>query len=160
MRLLILLLGCCAAFAAHADIYKSVDASGQVTYTDHPVKGARRLNLGPLPATVSRAITLSAAHTVSTKKTNHPDPGGFPRVDAPTQNKRDVLRRNILQGELRTEEQSLTDAEAAKTAGEKLSFGELASSPSYLSRLAKLDDAIKLHRDNIKALGKELGSLK
>ncbi|MHB1678609.1 MAG: DUF4124 domain-containing protein [Sulfuriferula sp.] len=160
MRLLFLLLGCCAALAAHADIYKSVDASGRVTYTDQPVRGARRLNLGPLPAPVFRAGTSSAEHKISTRKKNPSDPGGFPRVDAKTQNKRDALRRNILQSELRTEEQSLADAAVAKTDGEKLNSGEQASSPGYLARLKKLDDAIKLHRDNIKALGKELGSLK
>ncbi len=153
MRLFVLVLVCCAVLTARADIYKSVDASGQVTYTDRPIKGARRLNLGPLPA------AARAAHSAQ-KNAATREPIVFPRVDASTQNRRDDLRRSILQSELHTEEQALADAVAAKKAGVSPHAGELTSSPAYVSRTDKLEGAVKLHRDNIRALGKELGSIR
>ena len=160
MKWYILLLAGTVATAAYADIYKSVDAAGQVTYTDHPIKGARRMNLGPLPAPASRVITINSERKVAPIKNSNPGAGGFPRVDTGTQHKRDAIRRDILQSELNSEEQALAESVAAKNSGKKPNPGESASSPAYLGRLEKLDETIALHRDNIKALQKELGSLK
>ncbi|HET9113748.1 MAG TPA: DUF4124 domain-containing protein [Burkholderiales bacterium] len=158
MKWLILMTACMVASVAYADIYKSVDATGQVTYTDHPIKGAHRMNLGPMPA--PRVLTGTAGHKASSVKSNNPGSGGFPRVDAATQQKRDTVRHTILQSELNSEEQALKESLAVKNSAEKLHPGELASSPSYLDRLEKLNETVKLHNDNIKALQKELGSLK
>lgn len=156
MRLPILLLGCCVALTAHADIYKRVDASGQVTYTDQPINGSKRMNLVPLVTPAA----ASASHKNSSRKAIGSAPSGFPRVDASTQNKRDSLRRTVLQSELHTEQQAWAEAMSAKKDGETLRLGEQASSPGYLSRLNKLDETIKLHQDNIHSLDKELGSIK
>ena len=155
MKLPILLLGCCVAFAAHADIYKRIDASGLVTYTDQPIKGAKRMNLVPLVTAAPPASSRKA-----TAKATNPTPSGFPRVDSNTQNKRDDLRRNVLESELHTEQQAWADAIIAKKEGEKLHPGESASSPGYLGRLSKLDAVIKLHQDNVNSLDKELSSIK
>ncbi|MHB1657285.1 MAG: DUF4124 domain-containing protein [Burkholderiales bacterium] len=158
MKWFILLSACMVTSVAYADIYKSVDAAGQVTYTDHPIKGAHRMNLGPMP--VPRILTITAGHKASPVKNNNSSPGGFPRVDPATQHKRDAVRHNILQSELNSEEQALNEAVAAKNSGEKLHPGELTSSPSYLDRLEKLNETVTLHNDNIKALQKELRNLK
>ncbi len=159
MKWIILFSACLTASAACADIYKSVDANGQVTYTDHPIKGAHRLNLGPMPA-ATRTVRINGERKILPAVNNGSGSGAFRRIDAGTQHKRDKIRHDILQGELNSEEQALTESEAAKHSGEKLNRGELPNSPAYLSRLEKLDEAIKLHRDNITALQKELGNLK
>ncbi|MEN6587623.1 MAG: DUF4124 domain-containing protein [Sulfuricella sp.] len=97
-----------AAFAfnaAHAEIYKQVDAQGRVTYSNVPMKGATKLNLEPLntvPATRTKAST--------------PSPSGFPKVDGDTQKKRDDTRRKILEDELAAEEKLLTEATTQKDA--------------------------------------------
>lgn len=158
MKLSILILGLCAAVSAHADIYKHVDASGQVTYTDRPVKGAKRLDLGPVATPVTHnANGVNAARKKGAAGTA---PLDFPRVDSDVQRKRDNVRRNVLEDELGKEEQALADALAAKKDGEALRPGEKASSPGYITRTDKLDSNIKLHRDNINALRKELSSVK
>lgn len=158
MKFSILILGLCVALPAQADIYKHVDASGQVTYTDRPVKGAKRLDLEPAATPVTH--TVNGTNTPRKRETANPTPISFPRVEADVQRKRDNVRRNVLEDELRNEEQALADAVAAKRDGEVLRPGEKISSPAYITRTDKLDNTIKLHRDNINALRKELSSVK
>lgn len=96
-----------ASTAAHSEIYKHVDASGRVTYSNVPMKGAARLNLEPLttvPATRPKTTVLS--------------PVGFPKVDGDTQKKRDDTRRKILEDELSAEEKLLSDARKGASKGE------------------------------------------
>jgi hypothetical protein len=91
--------------AAHAEIYKQVDAQGRVTYSNVPMKGATKLNLEPLN-------TVPA----SRPKTSVAAPSGFPKVDGDTQKKRDDTRRRILEEELATEEKMLAEATTQKDA--------------------------------------------
>ncbi len=152
--LFILLL---ATLPTHAEIYKHVDVHGEITYTDRPVKGAKKLDLGPMPSTTP-TLTDKAARTPSSR--NASSPGNFPRVDSNTQNQRDSVRRRVLSDELRTEEQGLADAVSSKKESEGLRPGEKVGSPSYIIRMEKLNRAIQLHRDNINALRKELSTVK
>jgi hypothetical protein len=155
LKLLLTLL--LTSLSAHAEIYKIVAPNGEVTYTDKAVKGSKKLDLGPMP-TSTPTLTNKSTHTTSSR--NASTPSDFPRIDSNTQNQRDSLRRRVLSEELRTEEQALEDAVSAKKDGEALRTGEKASSPSYLTRIDKLDHTIKLHRDNINALRKELSTVK
>lgn len=99
-----------SASAAHAEIYKHVDAQGRVTYSNVPMKGAVKLNLEPL-------TTVPA----SRPRTSVASPPGFPKVDDDTQKKRDDTRRKILEEELDAEEKLLAEANAKKdAAGSKL----------------------------------------
>jgi hypothetical protein len=141
-----------------AEIYKHIDANGEVTYTDKPVKGAKKLDLGPMPSNTP-VLTDKVTHSSSPSR-NTSTPASFPRIDSNTQNQRDSVRRRVLSDELRTEEQSLADAVTAKKEGESLRPGEKSSSPSYSTRIDKLEHAIKIHRDNINALRKELSTVK
>lgn len=89
--------------AAHAEIYKQVDAQGRVTYSNVPMKGATKLNLEPLN-------TIPAIRP----KTSVASPPGFPKVDSDTQKKRDDTRRRILEEELATEENLMAEASMHK----------------------------------------------
>lgn len=159
MKLPLLILGLCVALPAQADIYKHVDASGQVTYTDRPAKGAKRLDLEPAPTPQPRAYGRGA-DTEHKRDNVSSTPASFPRVDTEVQRKRDNVRRSVLEDELHNEEHALEDAVAAKKDGESLRMGEKASSPSYIIRMDKLETNIKLHRNNINALRKELSTIK
>lgn len=150
MKAALLIIGLIVSLPVHAEIYKYVDESGQVTYTNLPRRGAKKLNLGP--------VDTPAAPAARAKETTTPT--DFPRVDSSTQRKRDDLRRTVLQDELRSEEHSLAEAIAAQKTGEALRSGEQAGSPSWRERTDKLRDSVKRHEDNIRALKKELASIK
>jgi len=60
-RLLIMLL---LAGSAHAEVYKSINADGEVVYSDIPTKGAEALKMPALPTYTSPPVTPS----VSSKK--------------------------------------------------------------------------------------------
>lgn len=117
---------------AQTTIYKHVDESGHVTYSNKPMKGATVLDLDPIttvpglpPAQVQQAIAQAPAKPVAvlerldTPKTDaKPAPAATPAA-APTniasiepqvQKKREDDRRRILEDELAKEEQSLNEA--------------------------------------------------
>lgn len=99
MRLICLSAGLLLSFSTFADIYKSVDGSGHVTYSSTSSKGAKRLDLAPLgpkQTQASRAVS----------------PSSFPRVDGQTQRERDDMRRRILEQERATELILLSEARA------------------------------------------------
>ncbi len=95
-RFVIAILGM-AALASHAEIYKSVDADGHVTYSNIPTKGAKRLNIEPL--------------------TTVPRPTQDFKVDDRTQKRRDETRYKILREELDAEQGRLEQSRKAIAAG-------------------------------------------
>jgi hypothetical protein len=124
--------------AAGTTIYKHIDESGRVTYSNKPMKGATVVELEPLttiptPPEVLAAkstITLSDANgtprvqkaslTVDKPQEKKPvaivtpiGPTAMLSVDAQTQKKRDDDRRRILEQELATEQQSLDRVRAS-----------------------------------------------
>ena len=108
---------------AQTTIFKHVDESGRVTYTNRPMKGAVVIDLEPLSmipgiagaepgrekATVRSPgpVTAKPAVAVVTPKTL---PTTIASVDRETQKSRDDVRRGILEGELAQEEKSLAQA--------------------------------------------------
>jgi len=120
---------------AQTQIWKHVDESGRVTYSNRPIKGAALMELDPIPPFAPRAaLGASASAPASTLSANAmPDkpaakapavatvtPRALPlpsaanatvaSVDPNTQKGRDDTRRRILEEELRQEEQTLQEA--------------------------------------------------
>lgn len=135
--------------AVYADIYKLVDENGRVTYSNTPLKGAKKLNLEPI-STIAPPKPKPAAAT----------PQNFPRVDNETQKKRDGTRRDILEQELATERKSLEEARKALAEGEATRLGDERNYQKYLDRVQGLKDSVALHEKNIDALNKELAGVK
>jgi hypothetical protein len=127
----IAVMSLCCGQAARADIYKSVDSGGHVTYSSSPSKGAQRLNLAP-PSSPGRPAARSAQAA---------SPGDFPKVDERTQQTRDHLRRRILEQERATE------------------LGLLGEARNKAGRGGDPAD-IRLHEKNLQALDSELARLK
>lgn len=142
-------LGICTL--AKAEIYKSVDANGHITYSNIPHKGATKLNLEP-PAPAGSVDKPSRAKT--------PTPSDFPRVDRQTQNQRDDKRKQILQDELASEKQALEDTKKARTEAELASAANSKSGSNQAKPEDKLQSDINAHEKNIQLLQKELDSLK
>ena len=133
-----LLLGL-LALPAVADIYKHVDAEGRVTFSNIPIKGAQKLDLGPIPLTVPGP--RAKAGTGAPRASANPTPASFPRVDSATQKSRDQTKLQILQDELGSE-QKLLDAARQR----------YAASPADV----KQRDNVTMHEKNIETLRKEI----
>lgn len=133
---------------AQAEIYKSVDAEGRVTYSSTPSRGARKLNLDRL-------------RTVPAPARNNATPLDFPRIDSSTQKSRDHTRRKILGDELAAEEQLLTEARASlKYEVENPPYDKDGASLRYDAKREEkingLQQQVTLHEKNIEALRTEL----
>ncbi len=155
----------CAALAsgvAVADIYKYVDENGRVTYSNVPMKGAKKLDLEPLTSVPMPKPRPKANGNGGAAVSEGAVSAEFPRVDADTQKKRDLTRRGILEDELRSEEKAVADARRAyEEGGQTLKVGEESrSAPKYVERMGKLKDALTTRENNVQALRKELANLK
>ena len=140
---------------AFAEIYKRVDSEGHVTYSSEPIKGAKKLELKPLP-------TIPGSRA-SQRRT----PEDFPRVDTQTQKSRDATRRIILEDELATEEKLLSIAmqnlkELENTTPPLVDSAGVPfrNTGIYAEKLKAAQDAVALHEQNIKALKTELANIK
>jgi len=153
----------CSAFAfastAQAEIYKRVDRDGHVTYSSAPVKGAKKLQLEPLPT--------MAAQPIPSKARSNNESSSDLRVNSETQNRRDDTRRKILEDELATEEKLLDDARAKLKEAEdspevyKTAGGQTMRNVSrYEEKVNAAQDDLQTHEKNVKALKTELSNLK
>ena len=115
--------------AADTTIYKLVDESGNVTYSNKPMKGATVMELEPLtlvPATpvpvaapqpqpVRAVATLERLDTPKDAKPMLAVTPTLAAVEPQLQRKRDNDRRRILEDELQREEQSLSEVHDSLT---------------------------------------------
>lgn len=149
--------------AAHADstVYKCVDKSGHVEFTDVNKAGCKPLDLPgymPAPRAPTPAVTMrqGAGRPAASPA---PSPANFPRVDSTTQRERDADRREILGDELRAEEQKLANLKRDFNNGEPERQGNEKNYAKYQERVAQMRDDISRSEKNIEALRREIGNL-
>lgn len=154
----LILASCLAGYGvvptAHADIYKCVDDSGRVTYSNISNKGCTKLNLEPL------STIPSGAPRAQEKPGGSSSPQSFPKVDNDTQKKRDSDRRKILEQELAAEEKSLEQAQKELAEQEAVRYGDERNYQRVLERLQPYKDKAALHERNVEALKRELANLR
>lgn len=178
----------CASAAAETTIYKLVDDSGRVTYSNKPMKGAMVMELEPIttlatpPAVLAAKASLLAdvAKPRPAVATVTPVRATLASIDVQTQKRRDDARRGILEDELSKEAQALQEArdmlakeqrnpellEAVRTAqnavdptpAQQQQFRENVDKAS--GRIRGLQSTVAEHEKNVEALQKELGALK
>ncbi len=119
------------------EIYKHVGSDGHITFTNRPIKGAKKF------------LSTSGSHSkISETQKN------FPHVSTNTQKERHLKRRKILLQELSTEEKFLTHIH------ESLSQINKNQKKSNIDvNIKSLQDKRLLHERNITALKKELSNL-
>jgi hypothetical protein len=140
---------------AQAEIYKYVDESGNVTFTDVYKKGAKRIDIPGGPE------TLPSRGNSSSKRTYvNPSPADFPRIDAGTQKRRDDVRRQVLQDEINGERKSIEEARRQLALGERLAPGERTTDSSYQNRVKSLRNTVQQHEQNVVSIQRELANLK
>jgi hypothetical protein len=151
-----LLLCLILAAPAQAEIYKYVDESGQVTFSDVYRKGGKRIELPGAPA----PLPAKPAGKPATKASYQPSPADFPRIDAGTQKRRDDVRRQVLQDEINSERRNADEARRQLALGERLQPGERDTDATYRSRVEKLRAAVLQHEQNVASIQRELANLK
>ena len=146
LRYFLAILGLFYIQWVQADIYKRVDADGHVTYSNTPLKGAKKLHLVPLPTLPGSGVAAE-----------------FPRVDSATQKNRDNTRRQILEDELAGEEKALAGAKSNLQAGTETPETYTDKDGKVYRNVVKQDEKMKslqeqvqLHEKNIAALKIEL----
>ncbi len=138
-----------AVLTANADIYKSVDADGHVTFSDTRTKGSVRMNLDPAPLNENHSELKSRTRTASMT------PSSFPRVDSQTQAQRDDKRKQILLTELETEQKALEEAKKFFSGNAQQFTGAKLDNKSQ-----QIQSDINTHQTNIQLIQKELAFIK
>ena len=148
--------------SASAVLCKYVDDAGHVTYSDSPVKGAKKTScFEPAPAPPPPPAQPAARSGPASQQANLPAPaGGLPNVDAATQKRRDDSRRKILEDELAVEERALAEARKTLTEGEATRLGSERNYQRYLDRIQGMKDRVTQHERNVSALKQELSNLR
>ena len=168
---------------AQSTIYKHVDESGRVTYSNKPMKGATVMELDPItvfpgqPQQVAATEKPAARPVAATLTVTKPS---LASVEPQLQRKRDDERRRILEQELAKEEESLTGARnalaqeqhnpvlvaAVRVAQEAADptpaqAAEMRANIDKVSgRIRGLQVTVAEHERNVEALRKELSALK
>ena len=141
---------------AQAEIYKYVDEKGQVTFTDVYKRGSKRIDLPPAPTSLS----YGGGSKYQKRASYQPSPSNFPRIDTATQQKRDDIRRQVLQDEVSAERKNADEARRQLALGERLQPGEKVSDSTYANRVKKLRATISEHDQNVSAIQREITNLK
>ncbi len=154
LRILPLLLALGAPLSVHAEVFKCTDADGRTVYTNDrtQARGCKVLDQSQAVSTVP-APTRSPSGTSGTQSS-------FPRVTPDAQRARDDSRRQVLESELTTEEQSLAEAQKALTEQESIREGNERNYQRVLDRLQPFKDKVELHQRNIDALKREISGLR
>ncbi len=156
-----LALGAAAARArADGQIFLCVDAEGRKDLTDANRKGNCRLL--DLPGAIA-APQRRAAAPAAPRAANAPapaSPADFPKVESGAQRARDNDRRQILQDELRAEEQKLGALRKDYNGGEPERNGNERNYAKYLERVAQMKDNIGRAERNVEALKREIANIR
>ena len=163
MALMAALLG--AAAQAHGQLYVCADAQGHKTYTDKRAgAGCKLLDLpGAMTEPPRKTAPLAGAPArpaLQAAGTPAPAAGAFPRVDGAEQCARDLDRRQILQDELRSEEQKLAAQRMEFNGGQPERQGNERNYAKYQERVAQLKDNISRTQQNIDALKREIANIR
>ena len=157
---LVLLCGVGAPMLAQAQsVFLCVDANGRRELTDSYKKGCKALDVpGSIAAPAPRKA--SSGNSTGVRAPATPAPADFPSVNSAQQKARDNDRREILNDELRAEQQRLAELRAEYKNGEPDRLGNERNYAKYQARVAQLGEAIARSQANIEALNRELASIK
>jgi len=171
---------------AQTTIYKHIDDSGRVTYSNKPMKGAVVLDLEPLtvidagPAASPAKVAADKPEAKPAVAIVTPIATALVAVEPQVQRRRDNDRRRILEDELQKEEDSLAGVRnslsqeqqnptlvAAVRAAQQAADPTPSQMAEFRANIDKASGRIRglqataaEHEKNIEALKKELGALK
>lgn len=140
---------------AESTVYLCIDEHGSKEYKNTgDTKGCKKVNLPAL------TVTAPVRPAESANKPQSATPSDFPKVDGGTQKARDNERRQILQDELKSEQQKLAGLEKEYNNGAPERLGNERNYAKYQDRVASMKDDLARAKKNIDALNRELSNLK
>ena len=148
---------------AQTDVFLCLDANGNKEYKNTgQTKGCKRVDLPgmtmiPAPAAAT-AAKKSPIQTASAKPSA--SPSDFPKIDSGTQNARDNDRKQILQNEMKAEEDKLASLKKEFNGGEPERQGNERNFAKYQERVVSMKEDINRTEKNVDALKRELGNLR
>ena len=147
--------GMATTASADNDVYVCVGENGVKEYKNTGItKGCKRVDLPGITTIPGLGVQRPAAAS------SGPRPADFPKVDSDTQKTRDNDRRQILQDEMRAEEQKLANLKRDYKGGEPERRSDERNFSSYQERVGAMKDDIARTEKNIEALKREIGNLK
>lgn len=136
------------------EIYKCTDAGGRPLYTSD-----KKETTGKNCVLVSREVNVVAPQKPvvpsQAPRSASPGPRETPEARATARGR----QREILEGELQTEEALLAKARQALAQQESIRTGDEKNYARVQERLKPFHETVELHQQNIAALRKELGNL-
>lgn len=146
-----------ASARADSIIYKCVDAEGRIEFTDTAKRNCKVLDLPSSIAAPPRARSAPARATAAAAATA---PADFPKVSSYQQKTRDDERRDILNDELRKEEQKLADLRREFNGGEPERQGNERNYAKYQERVIRMREDIARGENNVDTLKREIANIK
>ncbi len=144
-----------AAMGQVTEIYKCIDPqNGRPLYTSD-----KRETAGKKCELVSREINVVPAQ----KPAPIPAPSArssFPRETPQAKASAKERQRDVLEGELASEQQQLDQARKALAEQEAVRYGDEKNYARVLDRLQPYKDNVDLHEKNIEALKRELSNIR
>lgn len=152
MKLHIILLSCILTTPiAMADVYKSIDSYGNVTYSNKPISGGKKIDL-PAISTINSPSVDKTPTSLKSENT-----GSVPSVNV---NPASGSKKVILEEELKREKDALVLAEEEYKKADAVRNGDEKNYAKKLERLQPFLDSITQHKNNIKSLEIELNGSK
>lgn len=131
-------------------VYVCTQSNGVREYRNTgDVRGCRKLDTESLSSIPAPSSVIQAKA----------DPS-FPKVDSQTQKRRDLDRLQILNDEIRAEENKLSELKQTYQNGEPERLGSERNYAKYQERVAAMKDEIARTEKNIEALKREISQLK
>lgn len=126
------------SFTAQSELYKYVDKSGNVTYSNVPLKDAQKLELPPLTVVPRTNLELETKTPELSANGKH---------------------RDAIEKKIDDEIKLLEEKEKEYNNGEPERIGSERNYQRYLDRIQRLKNEISLHEKNIGTLKFELQNL-
>ncbi len=131
------------------EIWKCQDANGRYTYTNE-----KRDTSGKKCELVSREVNVVAPQKPAATR-----PGTSPRESSEARATARNRQREILEGELKKEEELLAKGRQELAAQEAVRYGDERNYAKVIERLQPFKDNVELHEKNVEALKRELDNL-
>lgn len=144
--------------SAQSDVYLCIDENGKKEYKNTgATKGCKKIDLPGITTFAAPPVKAPAAGASGKSPVA---PVDFPKVDGNIQKERDNDRKQILQKELKTEQQKLENLKKEYNNGVPDRLGSERNYAKYQERVRLMQEDIHRSERNVEALNREISNMK